>query len=101
MSDPLSAAESSLSGSLNELAAAAPTGIQKLPRAVTEEVHRYCEAARAGGLPPEQALIRLKAMVASAYPRRDVGNGLTATEVVWQAVQRCVKAFYGSETRHR
>ncbi len=95
MDDTLAAAEAALSKSLDDLSVARPGGTRDLPRAVSTDVHRYCEAARAGGLPPEQALIRLKAMVARAYPGRDVMDGLTAADVVWAAVQRCVKAFYG------
>lgn len=95
MNDTLAAAEASLTDSLSHLAVAAPAGTRALPRLVSADVHRYCEAARAAGLPPEQTLIRLKAMVAAVYPRRALANGLTAAEVVWAAVQRCVKAFYG------
>lgn len=96
MDDTLAAAAAALTQSLHDLSIAQPTGARELPRAVSADVHRFCEAARAGGLPPEQALIRLKAMVARAYPRRDVANGLTAADVVWASVQRCVRAFYGA-----
>ena len=101
MNESLAAAEAELTQSLSDLAVAQPTGTRDLPHAVGSGIHRYCEAARAGGVPPEQALIRLKAMVRATYPRRDVANGLTAADVVWAAVQRCVKAFYGTKAPPR
>lgn len=102
MDDTLAAAEAALTQSLHDLAIAEPKGTREIPTTVGAGINRYCEAARAGGLPPEQALIRLKAMVAATYPRRDVIHGLTAADVVWAAVQRCVKAFYGSSaSAHR
>lgn len=101
MDETLAAAEAALTQSLHDLSIAEPKGTREIPGAVGADVHRYCEAARAGGVPPEQALIRLKAMVTTAYPRRDRMNGLTASEVVWAAVQWCVKAFYGTAAPRR
>lgn len=98
MSDPIAAAEATLTRSLTDMASAHPGGERSLPKSVSADVHRYCEAARAGGLKPEQALIRLKAMVRQAYPPL-TDSRLAAAEMVWMAVQRCVKAFYGTDPR--
>ncbi len=101
MDDTLAAAEAALTQTLNDVSIDEPSGARELPPAVGIDVHRFCEAARAGGMPPERTLIRLKAMIAAAYPRRDVAKGLTAADVVWAAVQRCVKAFYGTSASGR
>lgn len=99
MNDTLTAAETALAKSLDD-SIGRRGSTRELPDAVGVDVDRYCKAARGVGLPAEQALIRLKAMIARAYSRSNVLAGRTGADILWVAVQRCVKAFYGTASPH-
>jgi hypothetical protein len=94
MSEKLTAAERSLVVALAAVDLDTLADHPELPDVLREMVNQYCAVARSHGLPPERVVLQLKEIIANHYGGMQTRTGLFAREVVWNAVQRCIKAYF-------
>jgi hypothetical protein len=70
-----------------------------LPTSLMDAVHEYCEAGQNAGLAPEVVLRQLKEFVAEHYGNAVLRSGAYARDIVWDAVQRCIRAYFRTHAR--
>lgn len=94
MADAVSAAELPLRQALGSLTKRVLDGEEQLPADVHDEVVRFCHVAREAGLPPEQVLKRLKAIVAETHPTQTLSENARMAGTVWSLVSGCVASYF-------